>query len=279
MRRTESVKRVTVLEALRLSEAYLAGRGVEGARLSAEHLLARRLGCSRLDLYLRFDRDVAPDALEAMRGDLRRRGERYPLQYIIGEIEFVSLPFRVREGVFIPRPETELLVERIDALAGERVEARFLELGVGSGVVSGSLAAGHPAWRGAAFDVSPAAVSCARENIRALGAGDRVDLFVADSFDAVAGGRRFDVVASNPPYVRSGEIDGLAPEVSRWEARAALDSQVPMPLNYYLEPENVAHLLIWLASVENTHVTGQTIYIDGGSDAVLRGDNVWDLAD
>jgi len=223
MRRTESVKRVTVLEALRLSEAYLAGRGVEGARLSAEHLLARRLGCSRLDLYLRFDRDVEPNALEAMRGDLRRRGERYPLQYIIGEIEFVSLPFRVREGVFIPRPETELLVERIEALAGERGEARFLELGVGSGVVSGSLAAGHPAWRGAAFDVSQAAVSCARENIRALGAGDRVDLFVADSFDAVAGGRRFDVVASNPPYVRSGDIDGLAPEVSRWEARAALD--------------------------------------------------------
>src|SRR5574340_1025547 len=62
------------------------------------------------------------------------------------------------------------------------------------------------------------------------------------------------------------------------EARAAIDQQVPMPLNYYLEPENVAPLLIWLTSVENTHVTGQVIYIDGGSDAVLRGDNIWDLA-
>jgi len=66
--------------------------------------------------------------------------------------------------------------------------------------------------------------------------------------------------------------------IATQEARDALDSQVPMPLNYYLEPEGVAHLLIWLASVENTHVTGQTIYIDGGSDAALRGDNVWDLA-
>ena len=217
------MKRVTVLEALRLSETYLARRGVEGARLSAEHLLARRLGCSRLDLYLRFDREVASEALEEMRGDLKRRGEHYPLQYIIGEIEFVSLPFRVREGVFVPRPETELLVERIEALAGGRGEACFLELGVGSGVVSGSLAARHPGWRGAAFDASSSAVSCARENIRALGAGDRIDLFVADSFDAVCGGRRFDLVASNPPYVRSGDIDGLAPEVSRWETRAALD--------------------------------------------------------
>jgi release factor glutamine methyltransferase len=223
MESVKSVKRVTVLEALRLAETYLARRNVEGARLSAEHLLARRMGCSRLELYLRFDREVAADALAAMREDLRRRGEHYPLQYLIGEIEFVSLPFRVRDGVFIPRPETELLVERIEELAGVREQAVFLELGVGAGVVSGSLAARHPGWRGAAFDAAAAAVSCARENIRALGAGDRVDLFVADSFDPVGGERRFDILASNPPYVRSGDIDVLAPEVSRWETRAALD--------------------------------------------------------
>ena len=70
----------------------------------------------------------------------------------------------------------------------------------------------------------------------------------------------------------------VAEMIATAEARAALDQVVPMPLNYYLEPENVAHLLIWLTSVENTHVTGQTIYIDGGSDAALRGENMWDLA-
>jgi NAD(P)-dependent dehydrogenase (short-subunit alcohol dehydrogenase family) len=69
----------------------------------------------------------------------------------------------------------------------------------------------------------------------------------------------------------------IADMIATAEARAAIDTQVPMPLNYYLEPEQVAPLLIWLTSVENTHVTGQTIYIDGGSDAALRGDNVWDL--
>ena len=223
MRRMEAAKKVTVLGALRLAESYLRGRGVEDARLSAEHLLARRMGCSRLELYLRFDREAEAAALEAVREDLRRRGERYPLQYIIGEIEFVSLPFRLREGVFIPRPETEILVERIEQLAGARGEASFLELGVGAGVISGSLAARHPGWRGAAFDVSPEAVSCARDNLRSLGVEERVDLFVADAFGAVGGGRRFDIIASNPPYVRSGDIDALAPEVSRYEARAALD--------------------------------------------------------
>ncbi len=223
MRRTESAKKVTVLEALRLAEGYLGGRGVEDARLSAEHLLAHRMGCSRLDLYLRFDREVEDGALAAVRGDLKRRGEHYPLQYLVGEVEFVSLSFRVREGVFIPRPETELLVERIEELAGAREAAVMCELGVGAGVISGSLAARHLGWRGVAFDVSPAALSCARENLRSLGAGDRIDLFAADSFDAVGGAWRFDVLASNPPYVRSGDIDALAPEVSRWESRPALD--------------------------------------------------------
>lgn len=81
--------------------------------------------------------------------------------------------------------------------------------------------------------------------------------------------------AIGPGIVRTPMVADM---IATQEARDALDQMVPMPLNYYLEPENVAHLLIWLASVENTHVTGQTIYIDGGSDAALRGDNVWDLA-
>jgi NAD(P)-dependent dehydrogenase (short-subunit alcohol dehydrogenase family) len=81
--------------------------------------------------------------------------------------------------------------------------------------------------------------------------------------------------AVGPGIVRTPMVADM---IATKEARDALDQMVPMPLNYYLEPENVAHLLIWLASVENTHTTGQTIYIDGGSDAALRGENIWDLA-
>ena len=104
----------TIVEAIKLAEGYLERNGVPAARANAEHLLADGIGCSRLDLYLRFDQRVTPDVLSSVREKLRRRAARYPLQYLLGCVEFFSLPFSVQEGVFIPRPETELLVERVE---------------------------------------------------------------------------------------------------------------------------------------------------------------------
>lgn len=216
-------KRVKVLEALRLAEGYLAKYGVESARLSAEHLLARRMACSRLDLYLAFDREVEESVLGGFREDLKLRSTHYPLQYILGEIEFLSLAFRIREGVFIPRPETELLVERIEELLGDASELSFVEFGVGSGVIAGSLAARHPGWRGVAVDVSPEAIALARENFAALGVGERIATLVADGLGALEGARRHDLLVANPPYVPSGVIPSLEDEVARFESRAALD--------------------------------------------------------
>jgi release factor glutamine methyltransferase len=216
-------KRVKVMEALRLAEAYLSRHGVESPRLSAEHLLARRMRCSRLDLYLRFDRELVDDVLVPYREDLKVRSTRYPLQYILGEVEFMSLPFAVREGVFIPRPETELLVERIEEIAGEAPAIAFVELGTGSGVIAGSLCRRHPGWSGVAVDVSAAAVALARENFEALGVAPRVDTVVADGLGGIDAGRGFDLLVSNPPYVPAGEIPSLEAEVSCWEERAALD--------------------------------------------------------
>jgi release factor glutamine methyltransferase len=217
-----TAKKMKVLEALRLAEAYLARHGIERPRLDAEHLLARRMGCTRLDLYLRFDREAADDVIAGYREDLKRRSTRYPLQYILGEIEFMSLPFRVREGVFIPRPETELLVEWIEELAGAAPALAFVEFGVGSGVISGSLCRRHPGWRGVAIDVSPGAVALARENFASLGVDGRIEAVVAAGLDAIADGA-FDLLVANPPYVPTGEIPGLEAEVSAHESRAALD--------------------------------------------------------
>ncbi|MDD3642358.1 MAG: hypothetical protein PHQ19_02715 [Candidatus Krumholzibacteria bacterium] len=135
---------VNVMEAVRLSQAYLQRHGVESPRLNAEHLLAKALGCSRLDLYLRHDEILEEPALEAMRADLLRRASRYPLQYILGRVEFYSLPFSVEEGVFIPRPETELLVEEASRRCASLERARFVEFGTGSGVIAGALARMHP---------------------------------------------------------------------------------------------------------------------------------------
>ena len=220
---TVPAKKMKVLETLRLAEGYLAARGVESARLSAEHLLAKRMECSRLDLYLRFDRDLAPDVLGRYREDLKLRGTHYPLQYILGEIEFMSLPFRIREGVFIPRPETELLVEWIDELVGGTPAIAFVEFGVGSGIIAGSLCRRHPGWKGLAIDVSAGAVALAKENFEALGVADRMDVRVADGLHALEAEPPFDLLVANPPYVATAEIPALETEVSRHEVRVALD--------------------------------------------------------
>jgi release factor glutamine methyltransferase len=223
MRTAAAAKKVKVLEALRLAEGYLAKYGIESARLSAEHLLARRMGCSRLDLYLRFDHEIGDEVLSSYRDDLKRRASHYPLQYLLGETEFLSLAFRVREGVFIPRPETELLVEWIEEILGARADVAFVEFGVGSGVISGSLAARHAGWRGWAIDRSAEAVSLARENLAALGVGERVAVFVAEDLGAISGAKAFDLLVANPPYIATGDIASLEEEVSRFEARAAID--------------------------------------------------------
>ncbi|MCU0638832.1 MAG: peptide chain release factor N(5)-glutamine methyltransferase [Candidatus Krumholzibacteria bacterium] len=216
-------KTPTVMEAVRLSEGYLQKHGVESPRLSAEHLLAKALRCSRLDLYLRFGERLEEKTLEQYRADLKKRAGRFPLQYILGEVEFMSLVFKVRENVFIPRPETELLVECIEEELGGGGPVRFLELGTGSGVISGALAARNPLWSGVAFDISRDAAVLARENFTRLGVSDRVAVLAAPGFGALEPAPGFDLLVSNPPYVPGPDIDGLQKEVSGFETRAALD--------------------------------------------------------
>ncbi len=213
----------TVLEAVRLSEGYLRKYGVESPRLSAEHLLARALGCSRLELYLRFEEYLAEDTMKIYRADLKKRSGHYPLQYLLGEIEFVSLPFRVREGVFIPRPETELLVEWIEEAGPSGQGVRFLEFGAGTGIISGALAKRNSSWEGVAFDISEAAVRLAGENFSALGVSERVCTFVSSGFEALGARKTFGLLVSNPPYIPAGQIDGLQKEIAYYENRTALD--------------------------------------------------------
>lgn len=206
-----------------MAEEYLAGRGVSSPRLSAEHLLAKIMGCERLDLYLRFDEKLTEGALVEYRAFLKRRAEHCPLQYILGSAEFYSLPFETSEGVFVPRPETELLVEWIEEIFDGRGDVTFIEFGVGSGVIAGSLARRNPAWRGFAFDRSKRAAELSRRNFISLGVSDRVGLFVAETFGAVRRESEFDLLVSNPPYIPTSTIPTLEKEVSVFEDKRALD--------------------------------------------------------
>ncbi len=216
----------TLLEFLQVTAKFLAGKGVDGARLDAELLLAEVLGLTRTQLYTNFERPLAEGEIARFRELVRRRAAREPVAYITGRREFWSLDFVVDRRVLVPRPETELLVE----LAVEAVRARGVEhplvadVGTGSGAIAVAIAKELPGARVVATDRSEAALEIAPANAGRHGVADRIEFRRGDGCDALAGAGPFDVVVSNPPYIRSAEMDSLAPEVREWEPRWALEA-------------------------------------------------------
>jgi release factor glutamine methyltransferase len=214
------------MEVVRLSTGYLQGHGSGSPRLDAELLAATALGVRRLDLYLQFDRPLDETQLTAIRELVRRRGDGEPVAYITGEREFYGRPFSVSAAVLIPRPETETLVElalkRIRAVSQDGRAPSIADLGTGSGCVAVTLAAEIPAATVVATDLSEAALAVAAANAHRHDLASRVEL-VAGSWADPLRGREFDVVVSNPPYIPSAELAGLAGDVRDHEPALALD--------------------------------------------------------
>lgn len=207
----------TPLELLSWTTEFFREHGVEKARLDAELLLAHVLGVERIDLYVQFERPVAPALRARFRELVRSRAtERVPVAYLTGVREFWSLPIQVTQDVLIPRPETELLVRTAAAHRPRRVA----EIGVGSAAVVCALAYELPEAEFVAVDCSEAALEVARKNLEQQGLASRVELRCGDGATVLEPG--FDVVVCNPPYVPSGELAGLAPELAH-EPRIALD--------------------------------------------------------
>jgi release factor glutamine methyltransferase len=204
-------------EVLRLSTGYLQDHGSGTPRLDAELLIGHALGLERIALYTSFDRPLTEPELAACRALLERRGRREPVAYILGRCGFHGLDLAVDARVLVPRPETEVLVERCLALLGEAAAA-VLDVGTGSGAIALAIKAARPDARVTATDVSAEALAVAAANAAALG----LELELVES-DLLAGlaGRRFDLVASNPPYIAAAEMEALEPEVARFEPRLA----------------------------------------------------------
>jgi release factor glutamine methyltransferase len=211
---------LSVLEILQKTTTFLASKGVENPRLNAELLIGHALGLKRMQLYLQFERLLPEAELEKIRPLVRRRGQREPLQYILGEVEFDDLKLKVDRRVLIPRPETELLVD----LVGERMKdpppTRILDLGTGSGAIALALTRRFPEARVVALDASAEALAVAEENGRATGLA--VEWRRSDWFSAVGPDERFNLIISNPPYLTEGEVSEAAPEVKEYEPVAAL---------------------------------------------------------
>jgi len=215
----------TAREMVALARGFLERKGLEEARLEAELLVAHALGLDRLRLFLRLDQPVTGAEVDAARDLLVRRGRREPTAYIIGKREFFGRDFAVGPGVLVPRPETELLVDRArELIGGASAGKRVLDVGTGSGCLAVTLALELEGAEVHGVDVSPEALGWARRNAEALGAG--VTLHAGDGIEVaerLAGsGGPFDLVVSNPPYVEPSERGDLAPEVAGHEPSLAL---------------------------------------------------------
>lgn len=219
----------TVRELVGVTAEYLASKGVESAKLNTERLLSDVLGLSRIELFMQYDRPVLVSELDRFRVVVKRRAAGEPLQQILGETEFYSRVFKVAPGVFIPRPETEHLVEAAVALLappGQSLVAPVaVEIGCGTGIIGISLAAELPRLTVHATDLNPDAVSLAQRNAHLLGVEARIHLHQGNKFDPLPESLQgtVDLLVSNPPYIRSEDIDGLPEDVKGHDPHTALD--------------------------------------------------------
>jgi release factor glutamine methyltransferase len=209
---------LTLAEVLAGATDYLATHGVDSPRLDAERLLARALDLSRIELYTQHDRPLSAAERGAVRQLVRRRGRREPLAYVLGDWDFRQLTLKTDARALVPRPETEIVVERCLRLLDGVEEPRILDVGTGTGAIALALAHERPDARVTATDVSGEALALARENASTTGLA--VTWVESDLVSGVDG--PFNLVVSNPPYVDVAELAGLEPEVREWEPRLAL---------------------------------------------------------
>lgn len=251
----------TIKAALDWTVGYLERKGDEAPLVSAQWLLSEATGLSRIELYMNYDRPLSLPERDLLRGYVTRRGRGEPLQYITGEVGFRHITVKVRPGVLIPRPETEVLVSEVLAalpsperprsaeylaesglvdgldvgcgeLASAEEEAKdsddqllIADICTGSGCIACSIAFEHPHAHVVATDISPLALDLARENADQLGLAERIEFFQGDLGEAVPEALRgsFDAIASNPPYVPSAVLADIPQEVAEYEPALALD--------------------------------------------------------
>ncbi len=217
---------MTVLEALNWGTHYLRDHQIQNPRLQAELLLACSMNLKREGLYLCFHQAMGKEEEEKFKSLILRRASREPLQYLLGYQEFWSIPFKVDSRVLIPRPETEHLVEEGISVLSKNPSERtpvVLELGTGCGAIAISLARELKNLTMIATDLSKEAIEVAKENARDSGVIDRILFLVGDLFEPFSPLKKpFDLILSNPPYIKNSEIDRLAREIKDYEPLMAL---------------------------------------------------------
>jgi release factor glutamine methyltransferase len=217
----------TIIKLVQWAKTYFDTHEIDSPRATAEILLSHVLSIRRIDLYLRYDQPLTSDELRRFKTLIKRRLNREPVAYILGHKEFWSMELQVTKDVLIPRPETECLVEKsleMLALDANLKSKLILELGTGCGAVIIALASENPRYTYWATDISINAVRIARQNALQHDLNAKIQ-FITGDWLAPLGSKMgvFDLIVSNPPYIKSGDLAQLQPEIQAHEPLRALD--------------------------------------------------------
>jgi len=214
----------TIQKLLTWITEFLTQKDVDSPRLSAELLLSHVLGLKRIDLYTQYNKPVPQEQLEPLRELVKRAGRQEPVAYLVGRTEFYSLEFEVTSDCLIPRPETELLVQRAIEFLRQRGGTQFVcDLCTGCGVIAVAIAKNVSDVKVVATDISAEALAVATRNVEKHGLRERIELRQGDLFEPLIPPLdQFDVIACNPPYVSAAEYETLDKNVKDYEPRIAL---------------------------------------------------------
>ena len=205
---------------------YFTDKGIDAPRLNAELLLSHVLKMERIELYTRFDKLVAKEQLDILHDLVKRAGQHEPISYLTGKTEFYSLQLQVSPDCMIPRPETELLVERAIEFLRSRTGPQFVcDLCTGCGCIAVAIAKNSPQAKIIATDICDAALNVAAKNIERHKLKDRITLLCGDLFDPIVTQldvEKFDLILCNPPYVSASEFEKLDKSIKDYEPRLAL---------------------------------------------------------
>jgi len=216
----------TIQKLLNWTTEYLTNKGVDSPRLSAELLLSHALGLKRIDLYTQFDQQVPQQQLDMLHGLVKRAGLHEPVAYLIGKTEFYSLELDITADCLIPRPETELLVQRAIEFLRSRSGVQYVcDLCTGSGCIAVAIAKNCPEANVTATDISSAALKVAARNVEKHRLTEHVRLLCGDLFEPIIKQldvNQFDLIVCNPPYVSTAEYEKLDKNVKDYEPVSAL---------------------------------------------------------
>ena len=208
-----------IKQALKIAIDRLKKAKIETPVLDAQVILSHILKIPRWKLLIEENKDMRKKEEEKFFELIKKREKRYPVAYIIGEKEFFGIPFKVKEGVLIPRPETEILVEEVLKRIKNKEKPEGLEVGIGSGAIAISLLKNKPDLKIIATDISEKAINVAKENAKIHGVKNRLKIIKTDKLKGIKG--KFDFIVSNPPYIKEEEYNTLQEEVKK-EPKEAL---------------------------------------------------------